>query len=425
MQKTLFVTHWSGGGVWGLKQLVQAAYIEDQTGMRMADLSDLHISSSIGALAANVLLVRDAQDPSKPKFRANELIEPFQECAEQLFGKDGIQQHYIANVQHDLRKTLQCGDSRVHRLASRVLSDRTGKLHKPHHILGGFLNNYLGDLTMDDLMKSSITQLHHMDKTTRSCFMALKPDIFDIDKWADHVLPNHGSNVALKDVIMATTAAPTVFNRYEVDGRHYVDLDHMYSPLVPVELAMLCMRSRPMGFAFQGDDVAPQGNKVHLTKISCGMTHNKKWDQSAYQNHGPLMMMRDLNHNAAIDQQRIDHEMFKLRYGAGNLFSIGADVSHLGTETEDLPSGSPFDGNRSNMRKIIGFAERAVVQQRDQIMRHAEFVVETRARENRVDPLAAFGAANGNVKQADVAPTVKGVGFLGGLRRRFAFRTPA
>ena len=97
--------------------------------------------------------------------------------------------------------------------------------------------------------------------------------------------------------------------------------------------------------------------------------------------------------------------------------------------TDSSSPASPFDGNRSNMRKIIGFAETSVVKQRDQIMRHAEFVVETRARESQVDPASAFGAANGNVANANairsIPPTaIKDGGWFGGLRRRFAFRAP-
>lgn len=425
MNKTLFVTHFPGGGVWGLKQLVQAEYIEEQTGLSMSDLSDVHISSSIGAVPSNGLLVPHPNDPSRPKFKARDLIKPFKACAEQIFGPDGIDVHYQENVKHDLRHTMECGSSRVNRMAARILPDRTGKLHKPHDLLGGFLNNYLGDAKVSDLIKSSITQVHHMDAVRRSCFSTLKSDLFDADLWPEFVIANHGGDVAIADAVMATTAAPTVFNRYEIDGKHYVDFDHIYTPNAAVQSLMHCLRNKPRGFAFSDTDGTDIKPRVKILRMSCGVLSDVIWDQAVYQNQGPLAMMKDLNGMTSLDQQRTDHGLLQLQYGRDCITTIGASVPQEALETETTPSSSIFDGNRSNLNKIEGLARAYIETQRERIMRYADMVTETRARENVMDPTSAFGVANVNsigpmqsmqvvIPQAQPKPS-----FLSGVLRRF------
>lgn len=431
MKKTLFVTHWSGGGVWGLKQIIQAAYMEDVTGVRMADLADLHISSSIGSVPANALLVPNPDNAGQPKFKAGDLIEPFKDCASQIFGRDGIHKHYIENTQHDIRQTLSCGDQRILRLASRVLPDRTGRLHKPHELLANFIHNYIGDFPMGHLMKSSIVQAHHMETRGRACFMALKPDMFDDSVWDHGLVCRHGDgNMSVKDVVMATTAAPTVFNAYKIGGQSFVDFDHIYSPLAVLQGALECLHEKPNGLVVGPQHISPFTPQVRMLRMMCGNQAKLAWDATAYANHGPLAMIQDFHASESQDQQKVDYAIMRRQFGAGNIVSIGADLSHLDTETPDMPSSSIFNGNRSNLRKIEDFAWKYARSQRDAMLRYADMVTETRARENIVDPSTAFGGvANSNVAVAGmpVAATMppKSGFFKGLLSRTLGFGAPA
>jgi hypothetical protein len=427
MQKTLFVTHWPGGGVWGLAQLVQAAYTEEVTGMRMADLSDLHISSSIGSLAANALLVPSDVNPSVPKFQANDLIDPFKECAAQMFGPDGIKAHYTHAVKRDLAKLIKGENGGLLRGGiARFLSSPKQAIHKPHHLMGIFLENYLGDIPMDDLLKSSIVYAHNMDRVERVCFASLKQDRFDSDAWDAEIIPNHGSHHRLRDIIMATTAAPTVFGSVEIDGKNYLDLDHQHSPNGALTLAIESLRPHsaptPILSAY-----GPPKPSVKMLKITCGKESELRWDSALYNQQGPLAMMQDLNRMTARDQQNIDHRLLRKMIGPDNITWIGTDMSELpDCETDQSPSPSLFNGNRSNLEKIQDRARTYAAMQHDAIMRYADTVTETRASEGSVDALTAFApAANcneprqtDNQDQAEPLPTQPQRWGLGRLLRR-------
>ncbi|PCH99188.1 MAG: hypothetical protein COB76_06200 [Alphaproteobacteria bacterium] len=418
MKKTLFVTHWPGGGVWGLNQLIRAEYMEEQTGMRMADLSDIHISSSIGALPANVLLIPSEKDPSIPQFKAGDLIAPFKKCAALVFGGDGVENHHEQNVQHDLRHMLGAHDGRLARGMSRLLSDRTGNLHKNHNVFGKFLDSYVGDVKLENLMKSSITQAHHMETVSRACFTVLKDDLFDKNEWSDAVIANHGDLISVKDAIMATTAAPTMFDSYDIGGNHYVDFDHAYSPLAVLQLALKCLKKDPEPMNFLGQNHA-KATDVHFLKIASSGHRDTVWDPVEYSNQGPLRMEKDLVTNAGLDQQKIDNATMEMMLGRENITFLSADSSALESETHDLPSADIFNGNKSNLNKIERFARKHAKTQREEMMRYAEVVVETRSKEKTSDPLSAFRlAANEN------DPAIKGSAeprksgwFSGGLSR--------
>ena len=73
-----------------------------------------------------------------------------------------------------------------------------------------------------------------------------------------------------------------------------------------------------------------------------------------------------------------------------------------------MPSTGAFNGNYSNLRKIEDFAHREIVVQREKIMRYAEMVTETRAREGKIDPLGAFdGVAANKNNHMPVNPPIK------------------
>jgi hypothetical protein len=395
--KTLFVTHWPGGGVWGLKQLVQAAYIEEQTGMTMADLSDVNISSSIGSVPGNVLLIPDPKQPNKPKFQANEIIEPFKKCAAELFGPDGIDSHYIQTTKHDLGNILSATPGFTKAALARFLRAPGKTIHKPHHLLEEFLTSYMGNTKMDELLKSSITYAHHMQSSSRVCFANLDTTLFDPQNWNHSILPNHGNNHKVTDVIMASTAAPTVFNAHCIQGNQYVDFDTLYSPLAAIDRVLQCLKPIDQDSQFNNPYEQRLNTKIIMLKVSCGMRENQSWDPIEYANQGPLAMERDLISNMGVDQQRIDHETLKERFGAKNILCLGRDVSDLDEETEMSPSSSPFDGNYSNLDKLEDLSRQHITSQRDSILMYADHVTQTRAKDTICDPTSAFTRRTSNV----------------------------
>lgn len=401
MNKTLFVTEWPGGGVWALNQLVMAEYFEDQTGVSITDISDLNISSSAGSIISLGLLIPDEKDPSKPKFKPGDLIEPFKDCAAQMFGPDGISSHYTHTVKHDLANLITASPGKIKKGLARFLRNPKVSIHKPHHVLGEFLDRCVGDVPLSALRGSCIVQAHHMENMQRASFTHLKSDVFAPDAWDDDILPNHAENngdtLLVRDAIMATTAAPTVFNSYAIGDRHYVDFDRHYSALAPLTLALACLRVQPQGFAYTDGITMTSARDVRLLKMTCGTQFNRQWDPVAYADKGPLCMLSEMTMAVAIDQQKQDHAILKQQLGAKNITTLGPELSALDEETETLPSGNAFDGNRSNLTKIEDFARKTAEYQRETMMRYADMAIEIRAKESGIDPLSAFGSiANNN-----------------------------
>lgn len=386
--KTIFATEWTGGGVWGLYQIVQARYIEKITGMRMVDLTDMHISHSIGSVPANALLVPDTADTSKPQCRAEDIISPFITCAAEIFGKNSVLEHRAQGVKHDLHHAMKDSGQR---LLSKIFPDLTGKLHKNHGILGDFITDHVGTIKMNKLMKSSCVIAHEMNRISRACFMTLKPDLFDENLWDNDVIRNMGDNVSVKDAIMASTAAPTIFGAHKVMDGDFVDFDPVFTALPVIEMAM------DMAEAKTRRENAPD-IRVKMLQITCATTDEKTGNPAAYNRQGPLGMMADLIAGMGLDVQKVEARRLKRLIGEENVTTLGTSMTTLSnTEQATLPSNDIFNGNLSNLHKIIAFAEKSVVKEHDKIMAYAEDVVETRHRESMSDPTAAFGiVANEN-----------------------------
>lgn len=159
----------SGGGIKGIAELVVLAEIEERTGKSISELFPIITGTSVGGLVAGLLTIPREYGSKEPKYSAKEALEIFKKAAPKIFEKRwyrGIKQVF----QHKYSsKALQ--DVLEKELASNRLSNSTSRLIIP------------------------VTDLESDGREVK---------LFDSkDAYSSHI--------KTRDVLLATTAAPTYF----------------------------------------------------------------------------------------------------------------------------------------------------------------------------------------------------------------------
>lgn len=175
--KTNRVLSLSGGGVKGIAELVVLTEIEERTGKSISELFPIIAGTSVGGLIAALLTIPKEESSKEAKYSAKEALEIFTNSASEIFPNvflGSLKQLFTHKYsQASLKKILD------EYLENNRLSDTTSRLIIP-----------VADLTAKE--KEAI--------------------IFDSDD-------NYSSHVKVKDIILATTAAPTFFK--PVTNREY------------------------------------------------------------------------------------------------------------------------------------------------------------------------------------------------------------
>ena len=159
----------SGGGVKGIAELVVLAEIEERTGKSISELFPIITGTSVGGLVAALLTIPKEQGRKEPKYSAKEALEIFKAVAPKIFKKrwySGIKQVF------------------KHKYSSKALQEVLEKE------LG---NNRLSNSTSRLIVP--VTDLENEGREVK---------LFDSkDRYSSHI--------KTKDVLLATTAAPTYF----------------------------------------------------------------------------------------------------------------------------------------------------------------------------------------------------------------------
>ncbi len=209
-----------GGGLRGIIPAQIMAHIEQDTGLRMADMIDVFAGSSTGAILNAALTLRNPENSSQPKYRARHLVRFYEREAERIFPPDRFR---------DLRGLIHDFNNRTMRLSH--LNSILDHGHYNPMNLGRALKALYGDARLNDSLKSLIISAYNIDgaqmriKTdtgeiaaspmhTRNNFM----DTAGHALWMKNIKINgivgarHKTlDVSLYDAVMATTAAPTYF----------------------------------------------------------------------------------------------------------------------------------------------------------------------------------------------------------------------
>nr|WP_253307507.1 patatin-like phospholipase family protein [Rickettsia endosymbiont of Ceutorhynchus assimilis] len=184
--KTNRILSLSGGGVKGIAELVVLVEIEERTGKSISELFPIIAGTSVGGLIAALLTIPKEEGSKEAKYSAKDALEIFTNSASEIFPNvflGSLKQIFTHKYsQASLKKILD------EYLENDRLSDTTSRLIIP------------------------VTDLNAKEKEAA---------IFDSND-------NYSSHVKVKDIILATTAAPTFFkpvtNREYTKGRQEGDM---------------------------------------------------------------------------------------------------------------------------------------------------------------------------------------------------------
>ena len=171
----------SGGGVKGIAELVVLAEIEERTGKSISELFPIITGTSVGGLVAALLTIPKEQGSKEPKYSSREALEIFKAAAPKIFKKrwySGMKQVFKHKYNN---KALQ--EVLEKELGNNRLSNSTSRLIVP------------------------VTDLESEGREVK---------LFDSRD-------SYSSHIKTKDVLLATTAAPTYFKAVSnrEDTRHY------------------------------------------------------------------------------------------------------------------------------------------------------------------------------------------------------------
>ena len=172
-----------GGGMRGIIPASILTVLEQKQGKPIAELFDLLVGTSTGGLLAAGLCVRD-HGGTQAKFSARDLLTLYQERGKEIFDKALLQELPLLGFVSDL-------------------FDETYS-HKP---LERLLESYFGDSILSDTLKPLVITSYDIERRN-TYFFKTSQAISDPDR--DH---------RLRDVVRATTAAPTYFEPAVVYSR--------------------------------------------------------------------------------------------------------------------------------------------------------------------------------------------------------------
>lgn len=159
----------SGGGVKGIAELVVLAEIEERTGKSISELFPIITGTSVGGLVAGLLTIPKEQGSKEPKYSAKEALEIFKNAAPKIFEKRWYR---------GIKQVFQ------HKYSSKALQDVLEK-----ELAGNRLSNSTSRLIIP------VTDLESDGREVK---------LFDSRD-------SYSSHIKTKDVLLATTAAPTYF----------------------------------------------------------------------------------------------------------------------------------------------------------------------------------------------------------------------
>lgn len=163
----------SGGGVKGIAELVVLAEIEERTGKSITELFPIITGTSVGGLIAGLLTIPKESGSSIPKYSAKEALEIFKEAAPQIFPDEllsGVKQVF------------------THKYSQKPLEK--------------ILDDHLGGMRLSEATSRLMIPVTNLNTDEREV------EVFD----SHNLFGTSGhSDPSLKDVLLATTAAPTYF----------------------------------------------------------------------------------------------------------------------------------------------------------------------------------------------------------------------
>lgn len=374
-QKTYIALFNYGGGMRGIVPAHIMSYIEDQTGLRMAEMVDIFAGPSTGAILNAALNRPNNDDPDKPMYRARHLVKFYEREGLNIFPPDSFR---------DFRGILHDFNNRTLKVSQLNWLFRHG--HYDPGNLGKSLKALYGDMMLKDSLRSLIIPTYNIDgnqlevageKDETSESPAPTVNNF-IDQgghavWLkniQHDIPEGAATrtarVSMYDAVMASCAAPTYFpcHHFTADfpeqrqSGHYKDNEKWFSRAY----------SGIDGVIFDNPCISylgairrhiPEGANLIMIVLGTGYTNRsvKKEDWNSFGSLGVVDPVNDLpliniffHASESALMQSFAEEM------GSNLFVFNRSmITGLGDPSS--PSTQIDDASPENLKKLINFAE--------------------------------------------------------------------
>lgn len=227
-----------GGGIRGIIPALILSEIEQRTGKRIVELFDLIAGSSTGGLLALGLTIPNSDRPNEPLYTAQDLVNLYRQQGRKIFTED---EHWLETVAeksyNQLRSSVQTPPVSL-QLPEVDLNSMRG----PKFISTAkdeVFTQFLGDTPIAKALKEVFITSYDTELRT--------PIFFTSNEQAENIGINFRKvckDVSMKQVAMATSAAPTYFAPYQVptdttDSGYYSLVDGGVFANNPTTLAMI------------------------------------------------------------------------------------------------------------------------------------------------------------------------------------------
>lgn len=362
-----------GGGLRGLIPAQIMARIEQDTGLRMADMVDVFTGPSTGAILNAALTLRNPDDSSKPKYRARHLVKFYEREGERIFPPDRFRE--FRGLIHDF-------NNRTMRISQLNNIFRHGHYNPSN--LGRALKALYGTAKLSDSLKSLIIPAYNIDSDqlysvtelgeTGESPVHTKNNFLDTAGhalWMKNIKFNkHAAlkkpitpDVTLYDAVMASTAAPTYFPCHHFAARwpgntrehHYTAIDgSIFDNPAITYLGALRQHLLPQ-------------QKVMMIGLGTGFT-NKSIKKDDWNRFGSLGVVDPANDLPLINiffhaPESALLDAFQEEMG-DNLFLLNKSI--VTNRSVHTPSIQMDDGSPQNMKRLKDFADGIIEDNRAQ-----------------------------------------------------------
>lgn len=309
-----------GGGIRGIIPGMLLVALEDKikriTKDPQAHLSqyfDFFAGTSTGGILASILLCPHPDDPTKPRFSAQDALNIYVEHGTEIFTTSSWR-----------RFLNQFG------LLSELYDE---------HVLEKVLESYFGDLKLSQLIKPCIITAYNIELR--------KNHLFRQQKAISH---GDSRDFYLKDVCRATSAAPTYFSVaeiYSIAGTRYPLVDggvFAHNPAISALLEVLKTYK-----TFKIDD-------VHILSLGTGIAKN------AYR-YEDFKKQKAISIGPALVDIMTSSSSESNDYFLRQLFrSVQHSANYIRIEPSNMSSIQPAldDASKSNIQKIVSLADKLI-----------------------------------------------------------------
>ncbi len=362
-QKTMIALFNYGGGMRGLIPAHIMSKIEDETGLRMADMVDIFSGPSTGSILNAALTLRHPDEPSEPKFRARHMVRFYEREGDRIFPPDSFRE--FRGLIHDF-------NNRTMRLGKLNALMRHG--HYDPSNLGAALEALYGDGRLKDSLRTLIVPNYNIDgeqiqivqesDDTPNSPVHTKNNITDRGGhavWMKNIRTGYPAghdrlapDVRLYDIVMASCAAPTYFPCHHFSARYPGERqDRRFSSIDGSIFDNPCISY--LGAIRQH---VPPDRKLSMIVLGTGYT-NRSIKREEWNRYGALGVVDPVNDLPLINilfnaSESALMDSFESEMG-NNLFALNRSlfIGDKGTN----PNSQIDDASPENLKRLRFFVE--------------------------------------------------------------------